>query len=498
MTFQQPNALQLPTFMNNATNHIPTSHARLLLLLLALVPALSWAQPTPTPPGQISYQGFLTDANGVPLALSAPKNYDVNFRIYATPTGGSAVCGEVQTVTVDRGYFSGLLGQGAALSGGEPWTNNLTGVFTGSDASDRYIGMTVKGITTPDSEIQPRLRLLASPYSLLAAKANNSVTLAGFDWSTLFPDTGNPSTGTFPGSKITLNSIGAAQIAPGAIGSVQIANGAVGPTQIANGGVGSAQIANGAVTSAQIANGAVGPTQLSLPLTLAAGTCEYLFGGPFGVLNITNNATCGGLFSYPGPGIVVGGSTAIDAFSRAGASAYIANGSDAADFYGNVNVNGTLSKTAGSFKIDHPLDPANKLLYHSFVESPDMKNIYDGIAALDSNGEAIVTLPSWFEALNGDFRYQLTAMGAPGPNLYIAQEISNNRFKIAGGAQGMKVSWQVTGIRHDAYANAHRIPVEVDKPAELRGHYISPEELGQPKSASIQTVLHPSSAVKEK
>ena len=41
-----------------------------------------------------------------------------------------------------------------------------------------------------------------------------------------------------------------------------------------------------------------------------------------------------------------------------------------------------------------------------------MKNIYYGVAVLDEAGEAIVTLPDWFEALNGDFRYQLTPMGA--------------------------------------------------------------------------------------
>ena len=78
-------------------------------------------------------------------------------------------------------------------------------------------------------------------------------------------------------------------------------------------------------------------------------------------------------------------------------------------------------------------------------------------------GKAEINLPDWFGILNKDFRYQLTAIGAPGPNLYIAEEIpdtttdystssSNNnnnssRFKIAGGASGMKVSWQVTGIR---------------------------------------------------
>jgi hypothetical protein len=70
-----------------------------------------------------------------------------------------------------------------------------------------------------------------------------------------------------------------------------------------------------------------------------------------------------------------------------------------------------------------------------------MKNMYDGIAILDSSGSAIVNVPAWFVALNKDFRYQLTPIGAPGPNLYVAEEISKNSFKIAGGSQGMKVSW---------------------------------------------------------
>ncbi len=84
---------------------------------------------------------------------------------------------------------------------------------------------------------------------------------------------------------------------------------------------------------------------------------------------------------------------------------------------------GTLSGSDKQFKIDHPLDPANKYLSHASVESSDMKNIYDGVVTLDSNGAATVTLPDWFEALNQDFRYQLTAIGAPGPDLYIATEV---------------------------------------------------------------------------
>lgn len=158
-------------------------------------------------------------------------------------------------------------------------------------------------------------------------------------------------------------------------------------------------------------------------------------------------------------------------------------------FGGAVQVNGTLSKSAGSFKIDHPLDPANKYLYHSFVESPDMMNVYNGNVMLDAEGRATVELPSYFGALNKDFRYQLTAIGAPGPYLHVAEKIANNRFVIGGGSPGLEVSWQVTGVRQDAYAQAHRIPVEEEKPTEERGLYLHPMEIGQPESKGITLAL---------
>jgi len=151
---------------------------------------------------------------------------------------------------------------------------------------------------------------------------------------------------------------------------------------------------------------------------------------------------------------------------------------------GNLTVSGTLVKHAGSFKIDDPLDPANKYLSHSFVESPDMMNIYNGNAILNKKGEAVIELPKWFQALNKDFRYQLTCIGGFSP-VYIAKEINNNRFKIAGGKPGAKVSWQVTGIRQDVYANAHRIPVEEDKAEAERGHYSYPELYGEPPEKAI-------------
>jgi hypothetical protein len=156
----------------------------------------------------------------------------------------------------------------------------------------------------------------------------------------------------------------------------------------------------------------------------------------------------------------------------------------AGKFNGKVDVAGDFTATSKSFKIDHPLDPANKYLYHSTVESAERKNVYDGTAVLDDAGEAVVTLPSWFEALNGDFRYQLTCIGAFAP-VFVAGEVQDHQFRIAGGTPGLKVSWQVTGVRHDAYAKAHPTAVEEDKPEGERGTYIHPAEAGMPASMNV-------------
>ena len=166
------------------------------------------------------------------------------------------------------------------------------------------------------------------------------------------------------------------------------------------------------------------------------------------------------------------------------------NGTGYAGYFpGDVYIS-YLSKGGGSFKIDHPLDPENKYLYHSFVESPDMMNVYNGNIILDSNGDAKVELPDWFEALNKDFRYQLTCIGGFAP-IYISEEISNNMFKISGGDPGMKISWKVTGIRKDPYADKNRIQVEVEKSSKEKGHYLHYKEYNQPIEKSIEAVRHP-------
>jgi hypothetical protein len=154
---------------------------------------------------------------------------------------------------------------------------------------------------------------------------------------------------------------------------------------------------------------------------------------------------------------------------------------------GDLNVTGSVSKGSGSLKIDHPLDPANKYLYHSFVESPDMMNIYNGNVVTDEKGEAQVVLPDYFEALNRDFRYQLTVIGQFAQAI-VGTKIKNGRFTIRTDKPGVEVSWQVTGIRQDAYANAHRIQVEEDKPPAERGYYLHPELFGAPKEKGIEAL----------
>jgi len=158
-------------------------------------------------------------------------------------------------------------------------------------------------------------------------------------------------------------------------------------------------------------------------------------------------------------------------------------------FAGNLNVTGKVVKGSGSFKIDDPLDPANKYLSHSFVESPDMMNVYNGNVKTDKSGRATVELPEYFESLNSDFRYQLTVMGQFAEAIVDrkigATQIGHNRFVIRTSKPSVEVSWQVTGIRKDAYAAANRIPVEEEKPTDERGYYLHPEVFNQPPSKGI-------------
>jgi hypothetical protein len=253
---------------------------------------------------------------------------------------------------------------------------------------------------------------------------------------------------------------------------------------------GDANNANGTIpgvsgTAASVAENAVAVQGSILPVAAGAGS-KAVWGfnagtgaNGIGVYGQQQGSGVGVLGTTPS-GVGVLGTTGNQ--SGIGVLGYRPNGF-AGLFIGNLAVTGTLTKGAGAFRIDHPLDPAGKYLQHSFVESPDMKNVYDGVVRTDRHGFAAVRLPKYFGALNRDFRYQLTLLGrgAWGAQAVVWKEIRHNRFVIRS-KPGVRVSWQVTGIRKDRYANAHRIQPEIAKPASERGTYIAPELYGKSRS----------------
>lgn len=341
-------------------------------------------------------------------------------------------------------------------------------------------------------------------------------------------------------NKIADNAVSTAKVVDSAITTAKIANGAVSNAKLANGAVTTAKISGSGANTGQaliwngtsVVWGTPSMDGLTLPYSGSSsstgsafqitGSGTALHGistgtnggtGVWGVASAASGETYGGYFQSASPSGtgIFGVATATNGFtygvrgesdspdgvgvmgvvtSNAG-SPYairgeIPSGSSgyAGFFEGRVHVNGNLSKSSGSFKIDHPLDPANKYLYHSFVESPDMMNVYNGNIITNDEGYATVQLPEWFGALNKDFRYQLTTIGQFAQAM-IAEEVENNKFVIRTDKPNVKVSWQITGIRKDPYAQNHRVPVEEWKPAHERGKYLYPELYGQSDTAKI-------------
>lgn len=225
--------------------------------------------------------------------------------------------------------------------------------------------------------------------------------------------------------------------------------------------------------------------------------------GVFGYGNATGSAGVWGKTGGGGGSVSTGvrgdgngaGTSGVAAFNNLGTAIYgQSSGTNNAGFFsGNVTVTGDLQVNGSkNFKIDHPLDPANKFLIHAAVESSEMKNIYDGVITLGADGSATVTMPSYFGALNVEYRYQLTCIGGQAM-VYVAEEMNQNQFKIAGGKPGMKVSWQVTGVRNDAAAISRPLQNEVNKVGYEIGRYMNPEAFGKPAKMRIDPLDEPKS-----
>jgi hypothetical protein len=205
----------------------------------------------------------------------------------------------------------------------------------------------------------------------------------------------------------------------------------------------------------------------------ASSSLAVACSAPIGEGLLATSGQRSGVFSFGNPGVTA-----------------VPNGGKAGVFGGDVEVTGNLDAASKRFVIDHPLDPRNRNLVHASVESSEQNNVYTGNVTLDEGGEATVQLPEWMEVLNHDFRYQLTCIGGFA-SVYVAEEVSGSRFRIAGGKSGIKVSWQLTGLRKDPWAQAHPLVVEEEKPANEKGHYRHPELFGEGLEAGTLWARNP-------
>ncbi len=228
------------------------------------------------PPDRMTYQGYLVDANGNALGNTntGPRNYDVIFRIWNDQSASATanrLWSEQQTVTVDKGYFSVLLGEGSPYS--TELHPPLSSLFAQSDSSDRFVEITVKGIgaSGADVVILPRLRLVTSPYAYLAQKATGAVSLINNSNLAVLSVTGTNLSigGNLTASNLTVvGSVTAASLAGNglnitAINGTNINDGTVNAAELGANSVTTVKIADGAVTSAKLADGSVATTDLA-------------------------------------------------------------------------------------------------------------------------------------------------------------------------------------------------------------------------------------------
>jgi len=410
-----------------------------------------------------TYQGQLKGSTG-PVTGSC----DMAFRLYDDPSAGNLVGSPITpTVTITNGLFTVPLDFGNAFTGAARWLNIAVRCPAGSGS---FTALTPRQEVTPAPyafSLLPGAVISGSLYNELTVLASsdrfgNPVAVHGIGGATanLLP-------------AVPVGIWGESHAGIGVLGASDTSDGVGGYSHTLNSsGVYGSNDGGGAAVhgSATTGNGVYGET--SGTTAGAAAVYGKSIAGGYGVTGASSNI---GVYADN---------------TANGNVAYLGAPCCAGDFYGGVNVSGSFNVSNGTknFVIDDPLDPANKYLYHAAVEAPEMTNFYSGIVMLDEKGEAVVQLPDWFEAINQDFRYQLTAMGAPGPNLYIAEEVTQNHFKIAGGKPGAKVSWQVTATRHDAWAVQHPFQVETEKPAAERGTYLYPRGFGQPDTLSLESV----------
>jgi len=476
-------------------------------------------------PRTLSYQGVLTDTLGNPK----PKGiYAFTMRLYETSTGGSPIWIELKNLSVSRGLFSTILGD-----------------QTPFDPSIRFDRQYWLGIQLGmEQELSPRIPLTSVGYSFYALRADTALAAGGggdvwqVSGNNIYYNNGNVGIGTnTPTWKLHVieTTTGGASVAGFFDNSSTLGGtGVLGVSRHTSSSAGYGVFGNSASTSGR---GVYGLADATSGANYGGYFASASSGGKgvYGSAYAGSGTTYGGYFENSSPagfgvyGIatatsgvnygVYGKSSAPNSYgvygyntgtsgvgwgvlgnSLRGYGVWGVAGSSTATDYGvfgtspdNVNDYGVYSNgrfaASGTkmFQIDHPLDPANKYLNHYCAEGPEPLLIYRGTVVLDANGEALVELPHYFEAINRDFHYQLTCLGSFAP-VYISQKVQGNRFKIAGGRAGLEVSWTVTGARNDAFVRSYGAAVEQEKSQEHHGKYLNPALYGMPGEFAIHRV----------
>lgn len=465
----------------------------------------------------VTYQGLLRDGGA-----AANGTFDFTFRVFASedalfPVGDVVALNDV--VVVD-GVFTVELD-----------------IADDMDGSDRWLGVWVRpGANTGSyTSLLPRQKLTAAPHAIIADRFTVPMYVGGLT----DPDIFGPNalmTITQNGSSPSIRGVTGGS-GPAVLGSAT--NGGVG-VQGESGGVGDAVRGlhgalsgyyNGVYGESASSNGrgvfghAIAPTGSTAfgvqgfsesttagtsgvrgvangggtalnygvrgETTSSGGAGVYGYGGKYGVYGLS---TRGGIdsvgvlaISNQTDGVGAVGRCTGGGGAATGVLGQAPNGGWAGFFEGDVRVAGLLWANEKDFLIDNPADPENEYLFHASVESDERRNLYDGVVTLGEDGRAVVPLPDWFEKLNGNFRYQLTCIGGQAA-VYVAREIEHGQFEIAGGAPGLRVSWQVTGIRIDADAASRPFSAVRPKGDAERGKFMNAAAHGKSDAEQIKRV----------
>ena len=208
-----------------------------------------------------------------------------------------------------------------------------------------------------------------------------------------------------------------------------------------------------------------------------------------GVVGVSDHATGTGVYGQSNANNSQ--TTGVWGQSTYGVAVYGSSSNGYAAFWdGAVGQNGPVTMASAAVRLDHPEDPEERYLDLPFTASGERSVVLDGTVQLDETGAAEVRLPGWFARITENYRYQLTAIGAPAPALHVARELSTDTFSVAGGAPGQKVSWHITGSRRDAWAVAHPFTTEPAKPEAERGTLLHPELYGRPVERALMAPRH--------